>query len=961
MNMHGFELIEEIELPEYRASGIWMRHLATGCEVFHVLNDDEENLFGFVFKTLPSDSTGVAHILEHSVLCGSDRFRVKDPFVMLMRGSLNTFVNAMTYPDKTIYPASSTVPQDLFNIMDVYGDAVFAPLLRREFFRQEGHRLEFTDDGQLDIRGIVYNEMKGNYANHDSLVADWSYRSLLPDTPYGYDSGGDPAVIPDLTYEDFVRFHETFYHPSNTRVFLYGNIPTERYLEFLQTRFLSRFKARPADVTVTRQPRWVRTREHIVPCPADEERITSVTLNWLLDPVTDPSRVLALELLAEILLGTSAAPLRKRLIDSGLGDDLAASTGLETELFEIVFSVGLRGTSAEHSHEIRSAILDELAALVRDGLNPDIVEAAMRKVEFRNRELRGGPNGLRLMGRSLRGWLHGLRPDATLRFEEPFAGLREASSAGSRFFESLIQECLLENLHRSLVTVIPDPELASRERKKLDEQLKDIQAGLGERESEQIRRSQEELLSLQQTPDPPEAVASVPFLKVGDLPTTVTTIDSDRTRIAGVNAFTHDLFTNGIVYVDFVFNVNVPADLAGYLPFLAGTLGEVGLPGKPYDVVATEVALKTGGISGSLDVALPLSSDGTDCRMYVRLKCLESTVGEAIDLLGSILTRSDLQQVDRLSDLWKERRSDLSGSVLPGGSGFAGLRAGRRFSDADRFHELWQGITQLELLSESPDDLSSRLESAHRHVIARDTLLVNITGTDEAMGAAVRHIERLVESLPPKVERAAGSNGAPEYPKVEGLVVPSNVAYVAAAMRGARFGTAEHAHELILAHLLRTGYLWETIRMTGGAYGAGASARGLDSMFGFISYRDPRITETIAAFGAGLERYAGSGVPAEELELAQIGVTGHDIRPLSPAQKGIVALRRELYGVTDELRQEKRDAVLRAGPADIRRAADRLHDTMKDASIAVLAGRDALERAAESHPGLVENQVVVPL
>ena len=960
---HGFEMLETIDLPEYRARGIWARHVKTGCELFHVLNDDTENMFSFVFKTLPEDSTGVAHILEHTVLCGSTRFPVKDPFVMLMRGSLNTFVNAMTYPDKTVYPASSTVPADLFNIMDVYGDAVFSPLLRREFFRQEGHRLEFGDDDKLDIRGIVYNEMKGNYANHDSIVAEWSYRTLLPDTPYGFDSGGDPAEIPNLSYEEFVRFHETYYHPSNTRIFVYGDIPTEKYMEFLDTRFLSKFSNRPVDVTVPRQPRWSDTRQHVIPCPADEESVTSVALNWLLDPVVDPNRVIGLELLAEILLGTSAAPLRKCLIDSGLGEDLAASTGMETELLEIVFSVGLRGTTADKREDIQALILNELNRLVREGIDPDIVEGALRKVEFRNREIKGGPNGLRLMGRALRGWLHGEPPETTLRFDEPFGKLRADAAAGSRYFESLIQECLLDNHHRSLVTVVPDPDLSDRQQEQLDREIADITNELSDDDREEIRGTQEALLTLQQTPDSPEAVASIPFLTVGDLPTQVTTIASDETELSGVPVHRHDLFTNGIVYIDLVFDVSgISADLIPYLPFFASTLGEVGLPGKPFDVVATEVALRTGGLSGSVDASLPLGSpDLADRKLYVRLKTLESTTGEALDLLATILTQPDLDDQSRIEDLWKERRSDLSGAILPGGSGFASVRAGRRFSDADRLQELWQGVTQLLFLNESGDDLAERLRTLSRAVIARDNLLVSLTGTESAMTSTASQLERLIAALPEASQRGPSTPSSGSFPAVESLVVPSNVAYVASAMPGARFGTQDHAHELILAHLLRTGYLWEAIRMTGGAYGASASARGLDGVFAFLSYRDPRIVETIEAFSHGLERYASNGTTPAELELAQIGVTGHDIRPMSPRQKGAVALRRKLYGITDAMRQEKRDTILATKPEDIRRAADRLRATMDLASISVLAGKEALQNAAGAHPGLIENQTVVPV
>ena len=965
--VHGFTILEESSHPEFRASGVWARHEASGCELFHLRNDDSENLFSFVFKTLPTDSTGVAHILEHTVLCGSRRFPVKDPFVMLMRGSLNTFVNAMTYPDKTVYPASSTVKQDLFNIMQVYGDAVFSPLLRREFFQQEGHRLGFTDEGGLDLTGIVYNEMKGNYANHDSLVAEWSYRSLMPDTPYGFDVGGDPSEIPNLTFDDFVNFHTTHYHPSNARVFVYGDIPTETYMEFLDREFLTRFDAREVGFEVPVQPHWTEPREKTVTCSSDENGggPTSVTINWLLGKVTDPYLVLSLELLSEMLLGTSASPLRKRLIESGLGDDLSAATGLESELHELIFSAGLRGTSVDRKEKIESLILDELGRLARDGFAPDIVEATFRKVEFRNREIRGGPNGLRMMGKSLRGWLHGEPPDATLRFQEPFDRLRQEGRSGSRYFERLIEQNFLNNRHRSTVIVVPDAGQRERERQNVQARLLGIEKALADADRKRISAEQSALAKLQQTPDSPEAAATIPFLKSSDLPVRIDTIPTDElTLSAGVTAYTHDLFANGVVYVDLSFDITgLQPELLRYLPFYAGALGEVGLPGRSFDQVATEVALKTGGLHGYIDAALAVhESHRADRRFYLRVKALESTLAEALDLVRDILTHATLDNESRLSELWKERKSELSGAILPAGSGFASLRASRSLSDADRYEEEWQGISQLLFLNDRPSELVRSLAAINEGIVRQGNLTVNITGDQQGIAQAVPLVEDLIGGLPAGGwNRRADAEESGSYPMHEALIVPSDVAYVAAAIPAARLGSEEHVHELILAHLLRTGHLWETIRMQGGAYGANASARGTDAVFGFSSYRDPRIVETIDAFSEGLRRYADETIEGRDLELAQIGVTGHHIKPMSPGQKGMVAFRRTLYGVTDHMRQEKREAILAASAHDIRRAAERLRDTMSQATIAVMAGGEAVQTAAKRYPALAANRTIVPV
>ncbi len=968
---HGFEQIDEHDLPEYRARGRWFRHAQTGAEVYHAANDDPENLFAFAFKTLPPDSTGVAHILEHTVLCGSRHYPVKDPFILLVKGSLNTFLNAMTYPDKTVYPASSTVEQDLFNIMQVYGDAVFFPRLEQDFFRQEGHRLQFDANGELEITGIVYNEMKGTYANHDSIAGRWAHRALLPDTPYGYDSGGDPAVIPDLTYEGFLGFHRTYYHPSNARIFLYGDIPTERYLDFLNSTFLSHFERLDAAFDVPLQPRWAEPRERVVTCPTDgEEGTTSVTVSWLLDPVTDPKRLIAHELLSYILLATSAGPLRKRLIESGLGEDLSAPTGLETDLKEMIFGAGLRGTSASKKADVEKLVLDTLARVARDGIDADVVEAAFRKVEFSNREIRGGaPNGLRLMSKALRGWLHGAAPDVTMRFTRPFEALREEAAPGSRFFEKLIESSLLENPHRVTITVRPDPDQHERERAELAARLATVDAGLTDEDRERLRAGQTALEELQRKPDDPEAVAKIPFLTTDDLPRELEVIPTAESALFDrVPLYTHDVFANGVVYLDLAFDLSgLDPELLPWVPLYIDSVGELGLPGRSYDEVATEIALRTGGMSSFCEAAIPLHEvRRADRRLYVRMKALESTFGEAVDLLRSILLEAPFTNTDRIDDLIKEGRSGMSGSVLPSGHHLASMRAARALSEADRYEERWRGATQLlfmhSLSEERLTEASGALERVNEAVIRRGNLAVNLTATEAAQTRVGPHIERLVKALP-EGGWASEADPIPEeqMPTAEALIVPADVSYVAAAVPGGRIGSDEYVHEQVLAHLLRTGYLWEAIRMRGGAYGASATARGMDAVFGFWSYRDPQIVATLDAFRGSLEHFASTAVSDEELDLAIIGVTGQHIRPLSPGEKSIVGFRRTLYGVTDELRQRNHEILLKTSALDVQNAADRLRESMAQSYVAVVSGADAVASASERFPGLAENQTRLPV
>ncbi|MEA1910296.1 MAG: insulinase family protein, partial [Spirochaetota bacterium] len=398
-SIHGFTLTSVSDLKEYKGKGYTFKHNKTGLELFHLHNDDTENLFSFSFKTPAYDNSGVAHILEHSVLSGSEKYPVKDPFMSLMKGSMNTFLNAMTYPEKTVYPAASPVEKDYFNMMSVYADAVFFPLLKKEVFHQEGHRLEFDEDGNLKIVGIVFNEMKGAYSDHDSIVGEWCYRSLLPDTQYCYDSGGEPEAIPDLSYEQFKKYHETYYHPSNCKVFLYGNIPSEKQLGFLDEKFLNTFEFKEVNTEIREQIRWEKPSFMELTSPLTENEDprgkSTIAVNWLMNSIGNPLDLLSLEVLSEILLSNTGSPLYKSIIDSGLGEDISPVSGLETDVRELIFSVGIRGTDPDKKEPFEKLIENEFKKLVEKGLPSDTVKGALKRVEFRNREIKGGaPFGL---------------------------------------------------------------------------------------------------------------------------------------------------------------------------------------------------------------------------------------------------------------------------------------------------------------------------------------------------------------------------------------------------------------------------------------------------------------------------------------------------------------------------------------------------------------------------------------
>jgi presequence protease len=985
----GFRVQAVTDVREYASTGILLEHEKTGCQAYHLLNDDSENLFSFVFRTPPADNSGVAHILEHAVLSGSRNHQVKDPFIALMKGSVNTFLNAMTYPDKTVFPAASTVEKDYFNLLSVYGDAVFYPLLRKEVFHQEGCRISLDDDGAISVEGVVYNEMKGNYSSHDSIVGEWSYRSLFPDSPYRFDSGGEPGAIRDLTYEEFVELHAQWYHPSNCQLFFYGNIPTERSLEFVAHRFLDGFDRREIDTSVPLQPPLPAGVNLTLTSPLAAEEApqgkSTITINWIVGTIDDPFRVLGLEVLAEILLGNPGAPMQKAIVESGLGEDLSPVSGLDTDTRELVFSFGIRGTDVEKVSAFETLIYAELRKLADEGLPPDAVSGALRRVEFRNREIKGGvPFGLRLLGKTLRGWLHGRRPETSLEFapwmerlkNEVAASAAASAAAKPGFFENLIIEAFLDNNQRSIATVVPSSEHEADEKAELESWKKQLADGLTDEDRARIQEDQRVFDVFQETDDTDEGLASIPSLSITDIPDRIESIPTEQGDLDGVPFYSLDVFTNGITYVDMVFDVqDIDGDLLPLFPLFCRAVSGGGLSDLRYDEVARQLAIKTGGFAAYLEVnsidgygESVDSADGHRSRSFVvfRLKSLETGLSDAMDLISRLIISADFSDRARMKDILLEFRNDVKSQILPAGSSFTSLRAGAHLSPVLAREEIWKGIDQAQFLYRAADEIDERLpemcrglEELRRRIITKDRLTVNLTADGSSHGRARSIMGEFVDKLPAGTgaETAFVLPAGPEGPRFESLITPSMVGYVSTVFPAAPFLSLEHAHEVVAAQLLKTDYLWEQVRMRGGAYGVSASVNGGEMLFSFSSYRDPSIAETLDAYRGGLDWLIEKGVSAQSLEKAVISIVGRDLRPLSPGEKGIIGFRRRLYDIKDELRQRKRDELRRSTPDQIRDTAARLRRGFESSYSVVMTGEDALDLLPPRYSGLKENRI----
>ena len=958
----GFHVLSVRSVPEYRSVGIHLKHTATGCRVYHLFNEDEENLFSFGFKTPPPDNTGITHIIEHSVLSGSERFPVKDPFIELIKGSMKTFLNAMTYPDKTIYPASSINRKDLFNMMLVDGDAVFFPLLRKEIFLQEGHRLVLGENDNPFITGVVYNEMRGNYSSHESIVGEWSYRSLFTNSPYRFDSGGDPDQIPELTYEQFLDYHRTYYHPSNCYLFLYGNIDTETYLDFLDRHFLASFTAREVEASIPPEKRWQKPITLVKGYPVAEdgssENKTTISINWLCNDITDTVTALGMEILSEALLGNPGSPLHKKIIDSGIGEDLSPVSGYDENIKESVFSVGVRGSNPDQSGAFTDLVLGELRDLVSQGIPEDALEGAIYRTEFRNREIPAGiPLGLRLMGRAYRGWIHTGDPESTLLFDDSMKIIKEKFKESPSFFAALLDSLIIRNQHRSTVIIKPDPSCTKKRAGRRTELIERKINSNPEENQKKIARENKLLDIFQKTPDSTEDLEKIPSLHIDDLPRTVRTIDTTTETVSDVPVYIHPMFTNDVLYFDFGFEIGPlnREDLSA-LPLLGKSVYSTGVPGLGYDKTARELSTCTGGFGFTLEASTHLVKAPDYRRFYFfRVRTLKDNLSKAMNLVFRFFTEPELENTSRIKELVREMRNDMHAALLPRGHAYATLRAGAALSPVVETEEQWRGISQLLFLSSLGkksdaefDSITETLVPLHRRLFRKERLFINCTCPETMRSPAIKELETFINDFPGtgkrKTRMLSPQISSAEGPLKEGLLFPSSVGYAGFALHGVSINREEYAYDSVLSHLLSTGFLWQNIRMTGGAYGASCSPNATEGLFNFSSYRDPDVGTSLQVFREALEYAAAGEIGDEELRRAIIGTVGKESRPSTPRNEGFIGFRRNLYGIDDWMRQKKRDAELALTRAHIRQSARRLLKRFDQGSTAVLAGDTLLEK-----------------
>lgn len=964
--IHGFELLREQEITELNLRAKLYRHVVTGAELLSLENDDENKTFGITFRTPPTDSTGLPHILEHAVLCGSRKYPVKEPFVELLKGSLQTFLNALTFADKTCYPVASQNLKDFYNLVDVYLDAVFYPRITRETFEQEGWHYEpETPQGPLTYKGVVFNEMKGAYSSPDALVYRYSEQLLFPDTVYGYESGGDPEEIPTLTYERFKEFHARYYHPSNARIFFYGDDDPEQRLRLLQ-EYLKDFTARPVESAIPLQPPRPEPWRERRPYPASddpEKQKAMITVNWLLPENNDPMRTFSLEMLGYILVGTPASPLRKALIDSGLGEDVIGA-GLASELRQLYFSTGLKGVAPEATAQVEALILETLSRLASEGIEREMIEAALNTIEFSLREQNYGslPRGIVLMLSSLTTWLHGGDPFAPLAFEKPLTAIKAALSRdmelrpSERYFERLIQVHLLQNSHRLTFVLEPDPDLQRRKEASERARLEAVQAQLSQAEMEELWRRAQELRRLQETPDPPEALATIPRLNLEDLDREVRRVPTERTDVAGTTVLYHDLFTNGIVYLDVGFDVHtLPAHLLPYLPMFSTALLEIGTEKEDFVKLTQRIGRKTGGINTVTFISAIRGVSQAAAWLFLRGKATLEQMDDLLDILRDVLLTVRLDNRERFLQLLLEERASSEAALIPNGHRVVLTRLAGKFGEAGWASEQLHGVSQLFVLREMAarvqqdwPSVLEKLEQIRQILINRSRAICNVTVDQAGWHQFEPKLNDFLEALPAMPQET--QVWSPDSVRVhEALTLPVQVNYVAKGTNLYELGYRLHGSVAVITQYLATSWLWERVRVQGGAYGAFCPFDQHSGFLGFASYRDPNLLETLSIFDQTGEYLRALELPDEERIKSIIGAIGNMDAYQLPDAKGFSALKRYLIGYNDEQRQQLRDEILGTSVADFRAFGEVLGQLRDVGLIVVMGAPEAIEAAQAAH------------
>lgn len=959
-----YEILDEHRVEDVQSDGFILRHKKSGARIAILSNNDDNKVFYIGFRTPPEDETGVPHIIEHTTLCGSKKFPVKDPFIELAKGSLNTFLNAMTYPDKTVYPVASCNDQDFKNLMDVYLDAVFNPNITKyeEIFKQEGWHYELTGkDDELKINGVVYNEMKGAYSSPDEVLSSQIYRSLFPDNTYSKDSGGNPEYIPKLTYEAYLDFYHKYYHPSNSYIYLYGDMDVVERLVWLDKEYLSLYDYKKVNSEINKQPAFDKIKnveaQYSITMDDSQENKTYLSYNRVVGDSLDEMLYQAFDVLDYALVSSPGAPVKQALIDAGIGDDVYGS--YDAGILQPVFSFVAKNANVSQADEFESIIENTLKEVVKTGINKEALLAGINSSEFKFREADFGqfPKGLLFGLNCLDSWLFDdMKPFIHLECLGTFAKLRKA--VDTDYFEKLIQEYLLDNTHGSSVTVKPKRGLGNEREEALAKELSDYKASLSDEEIKKLIEDTEHLKKYQEEPSSDEDLRKLPMLTRADMKKNAMPFSNIEDKLLDVKVVRHDIESNGIDYISFLFDAGDFAQSElGYLGFFTNALGLVSTEKYSYTDLANATNIYTGGISTGT-ASHPDIKDRNNFvfKFEVKLKVLEKNLDKALELMEQMLLTSDFTDTKRLGELVAQIKARLQANLSSSGHLVAAMRSMSSFSRYALYQDELKGIAfyrsicRIEKeLSESPVSVSDKLAAIAKKLFARNRMLISFTGNNEAYGNAKPSLKKVIVGF--NKMSAVGYQAEVHFNTAkEAFIDASQIQYVAKTgdfiCEGYEYTGALRLLRIILSY----DYLWINVRVKGGAYGCmNTFLRSGESYF--VSYRDPNLSDTLDVYDR-IPEYIKSFSPDErDMTKYIIGTFSALDTPMNPEAKGSRSLSAYLEGITYEQIQKERDEILNAQPEDIRRLADLVEAVLKKDSICVIGNENMIKESA----GLFEN------
>lgn len=959
-----YEILDEHRVEDVQSDGFILRHKKSGARIAILSNNDDNKVFYIGFRTPPEDETGVPHIIEHTTLCGSKKFPVKDPFIELAKGSLNTFLNAMTYPDKTVYPVASCNDQDFKNLMDVYLDAVFNPNITKyeEIFKQEGWHYELTGkDDELKINGVVYNEMKGAYSSPDEVLSSQIYRSLFPDNTYSKDSGGNPEYIPKLTYEAYLDFYHKYYHPSNSYIYLYGDMDVVERLEWLDKEYLSLYDYKKVNSEINKQPAFDEIKnveaQYSITMDDSQENKTYLSYNRVVGDSLDEMLYQAFDVLDYALVSSPGAPVKQALIDAGIGDDVYGS--YDAGILQPVFSFVAKNANASQADEFESIIENTLKEVVKTGINKEALLAGINSSEFKFREADFGqfPKGLIFGLNCLDSWLFDdMKPFIHLECLGTFAKLRKA--VDTDYFEKLIQEYLLDNTHGSSVTVKPKRGLGNEREETLAKELSDYKASLSDEEIKKLIEDTEHLKKYQEEPSSDEDLRKLPMLTRADMKKNAMAFSNIEDELLDVKVVRHDIESNGIDYISFLFDAGDFAQSElGYLGFFTNALGLVSTEKYSYTDLANATNIYTGGISTGT-ASHPDIKDRNNFvfKFEVKLKVLEKNLDKALELMEQMLLSSDFTDTKRLGELVAQIKARLQANLSSSGHLVAAMRSMSSFSRYALYQDELKGIAfyrsicRIEKeLSESPKSVSDKLAAIAKKLFARNRMLISFTGNNEAYCNAKPSLEKVIAGF--NKMSAVGNQVEVHFNTAkEAFIDASQIQYVAKTgdfiCEGYEYTGALRLLRIILSY----DYLWINVRVKGGAYGCmNTFLRSGESYF--VSYRDPNLSDTLDVYDRIPEYIKNFSPDERDMTKYIIGTFSALDTPMNPEAKGSRSLSAYLEGITYEQIQKERNEILNAQPEDIRRLADLVEAVLKKDSICVIGNENMIKESA----GLFEN------